>query len=123
MEAEKSLINDVFNLLRKQAWVDGVGNITTGTNTVIRLEMAVIIPGQGGDATTVLQSPTRYHIGQLPGAPNSVLVGVAVTRVICCYRNDFHMGINPFGALQIDVTGSGWSIIKPCTVTIFPHCY
>jgi hypothetical protein len=88
-----SMVDDKRDLFREQARIDGVANVTGAADTVVGLEVPVVIPGKSSHPVAVFQSQPFQGIGQLPGAPDALAKGIGMMRIVDRYRNDFPVRI------------------------------
>ena len=91
------VVDDVDQLLREQARVDGMADVAAAGGTVVGLQMAVIVPGQGTDAVAAGETPVSHGTGQLAGADKRFAVGVAMARVVAGHGYYFLIAIHAFG--------------------------
>ena len=82
------VIDDVDDLLREQAWIDGVADVAGATDRVISLQVPVIVPGQCRDAIPVLDAELVQRICQLPRPAETVCIRVTVQWVVGRDRDD-----------------------------------
>ena len=92
-----SMIDDVDDLLGEQSRVDGMAHKARARRAVIRLHMAVVVPGQRGDAIALRESPALHGVGQLAGTSETLAIRVAVARVVPGNRDDFLVAMHALG--------------------------
>jgi hypothetical protein len=81
-EAILRVIDDVDDLIDEQAGIYGVANCAHARNAIIEFEMAVAVPGQGGDAIARLDAQCDQGIRQLRAAfQQSRVVGPVIRSV------------------------------------------
>ena len=94
------MIDDVDQLLWKQARVNRMTHVATAGGRVVGFKMAIIIPCQGGNAITLRQVPPRDGVGQLTHATKGLPVGVTMTGVVVGHRNNFGTTVYRFCVLD-----------------------
>ena len=57
------MVDDVLDLLRKQARIDGVQDAAAAGHAVVQLEMAIAVPGQRGDALAMTDAQRFKRVG------------------------------------------------------------
>ena len=94
------VIDDVGHLLREQSRVDGVAYIAAAGGGVVGFEMAVVVPGQGGDTVTLREPPAGKAVGQLAGAKEGVAIGIAVAGVVAGDRDYLDVAVDALSVLH-----------------------
>ena len=82
------MINNPGNLLRMQAWVDGMNHRALATHGVVNLHMAIAIPGQGADAFAHINTARLERTGELPHTRLGVTVGITMNIAFKATRYD-----------------------------------
>jgi hypothetical protein len=88
------VIDDVNQLFREQARIDGVADIAAAGGGIIGLEVAVVVPGQGGNAVPLFQAPAGNSVGEPARPGEGFPVSVAMARVVTGYRYDFGVAVH-----------------------------
>ena len=83
------VVGNPRDLVRVQAWVDGVQHPARATDAVIQLEVAVTIPRQRGNAVAEAEIQAVQRFGHLPRARGGIPVGVAMQIALHPARHDF----------------------------------
>ena len=76
------VVDDVDELLRLQARVAGVHHHATARDGVIRLQVAVVVPGNRAHGVAACEAQPSQRVGQLARAHRAVGVGVAKQRAV-----------------------------------------
>ncbi|KAF1857266.1 hypothetical protein Lal_00014497 [Lupinus albus] len=87
------VVDDVGDLFREQARVDGMADHARAADAVIAFQMAVAVPGQRADSVARPHPQRRQRVRQLLGADPGVGVGVAVDRPLGGARHDLGVGM------------------------------
>ena len=82
------VIDDVDDLLREQARIDGVTDGAAARGGVVDLEVAEAVPGERADAVGRSHPEGAQRVGKLARAPVRVPVGVAVDAAFDQARDD-----------------------------------
>ena len=88
-----SVVDDVHQLLGKQARINGVQHRTVSGDSVVQLEMTVVIPGQGSNALTVLNVEFFKQIGYFTSSGSSVFHCVAMNITFTATTHDFRVRV------------------------------
>ncbi len=72
------MVDDVGDVLDREAGVDGVGDRAEAADGVVELDMAEGVPGQGGDTVARFDAETGQDAHELAGADFGLRVGLAV---------------------------------------------
>ena len=83
-----------------QARVQRVKNTPGSADAEVQLQMAVAVPGQGGDAVAELQLECIQRIGNLARAHSHLFVGVAMDIAFHPARDDFPLAMVAFCKLD-----------------------
>ena len=88
-----SVIEDIDQLLLEQSRVDRVAHRAYARDAVIKLEMAIAVPRQGGDPVALVDAQGLQHVGQLLDPGVAITPGIAVCRPLSGQRDDFHVPV------------------------------
>ena len=87
------VVDDVGQLLGVQARVAGVHDHAAARHGVVRLQVAVVVPGQRPHHAAGAQAQRLQSVGKLPGAPGHVGKPVAVQAAVGVARNDLLIAV------------------------------
>ncbi|MNT51041.1 hypothetical protein D3C72_1879890 [compost metagenome] len=87
------MVGDPRDLVGVQARVDGVQHAAAAAHAVVQLQVAVAVPGQGGDAVAEQQLLAIQRIGHLPGARCDVAPGATVDIALDTARDDLAVAV------------------------------
>ncbi len=82
------VVEDEDELFGEQARIDGVANQSGAGNAVIKLEMTMVVPRQGGNAIAGFEPQPGQRVGQLPHPPGRIGIAVAVQGRILVAGDD-----------------------------------
>ena len=91
------VIDDVGDLLREQARIDGVTDGAAARDGVVDLEVAEAVPGERADAVGRSHPERAQRVGELARAPVCVPVGVAVDAALDQARDDLGVAVIALG--------------------------
>ena len=94
------VIDDVDDLLGKEARVDRVADRAHAGNAVVQLEVAVAVPGQRADAVADLDAQREQRLGDLLRARVGVAIGVAMDRAFDGAGDDLGVAVVEGGMLD-----------------------
>ena len=97
------MVDDVDELFRKQARIDGVHHRSHAGDPVEGLEMAVAVPGQRADAIALFHAQPGKRLRQLARALVRFPVGVAVQGARAVRRRAFDRARHDFGVAMVPV--------------------
>ena len=80
-EAVGRVVDDVFQLIREEAGIDGVADRTHARHGEIDLVVTVGVPGEGPDPVAGLHAECRERIRQLLHAPMRIGIGPSTERL------------------------------------------
>ena len=86
------VIDDVRDVLHGKPRVERVQHPAAERNREVGLQMAAVIPGEGGDALAGFHAQARERIGELLGAAVEVPIGAALDRLVRPARDDLGGG-------------------------------
>jgi hypothetical protein len=89
------MVEYVGDLLWKQARIYRVDHGAHAGDGVIKLEVAVIVPGQGGDTVAGPDPVPGQRRGQPAGARKGIAVAIPVARLCAGNGHDFLFGVLP----------------------------
>ena len=89
----RRVVDDVLELLREQPRVDRVHHGADARHRVVELEVAVVVPGQRGDAVARLHARGHERVGELPRAAEHLAPGAAVPRRVQRHRDDLDVRV------------------------------
>ena len=87
------VVGDPCQLLGVQARVHGVQHAARATHTKVQLQMAVTVPGQGGDACALRHLLGIECVGHLTRAAGHIGPGVTVDVALHAARNNFTVAV------------------------------
>ena len=99
-QAVVRVVDDIGHLLRRQARVDGMANGADTGDGVIQLQMAVAVPGQGGDPVAGLHAQRHQAVGQPRHPLQSLRIALAVQAALHGHRYDFRFAVNAGAVIQ-----------------------
>ena len=74
------MVDHINDLLVKKPWIYGVANRAHAGDGEVKLEMAIVVPGDGGDTVAPVDAEARHRLGQLLRAPVRIGQCIAVDR-------------------------------------------
>ena len=82
------VIRNIDNLFCKKPWINRVADVSAARNTVIQLEVAIVVPGQCRDTVKWIQAKPCQCVGKPANSAKSVCVSVAVPWIVVDYRDN-----------------------------------
>ena len=82
------MIDNEYQLLRKQARIDRMAYVTRAADTVIDLKVPVVVPCDSRQAITITQLQFAECIRKLFRARNGLSVSAAMPGVVSCDRHN-----------------------------------
>jgi hypothetical protein len=95
------VLDDVGDLVREQARVDGVYDGADAGYPVVEFEMAIGVPSDRSDAIALANSPVEQCVRERSAARADVGVRVPMNGSVCTPGDDFHVGM-PLGGVIDD---------------------
>ena len=97
------VVDDIGELVREQARVDGVADRAHARHSEISLEMTVAVPGQCANALGLAHAQRRQRLGQLPGALVRRAIGAAVDRAAAVLVGPLDRARHNFGVAVMPI--------------------
>ena len=94
------VIQDPENLLGMQARVDGVKDPTGSTDSVVKLQVPIAIPGHAGHAGRGRQRQRVECVGNTPRSRPDIFPGAAVKIALHPPGDHLHIAVVPFCRLD-----------------------
>ena len=92
-DAVLGVVEDIHQLFREQARVDGVAHQAGTGHTEIGFQVAVVVPGQGGDPVALFQAQAQQRRTQLAGPPFHFAPVGAVEAAGGLHGDDLSIGV------------------------------
>ena len=94
------MVDDIGHLVRRQARVDGMADRADTGDGVIQLQVAVAVPGQGGDPVAGFHAQRHQAVGQPCHPLQGPCVALAVQAALDRDRYDFRLAVNAGAVIQ-----------------------
>ncbi|MNN11760.1 hypothetical protein D3C81_1247300 [compost metagenome] len=94
------VVDDIDQLLREQARVQGVAHRADAHDAVPGLDMVGGVPGQGGDTVTGLHAPGLQRVGHALGPSVNGAIGGAFDRPLDGSRHDLAVRVPVLGVIE-----------------------
>ena len=79
------MVDDENQLLREQSRVDRVADVARPADAVIGLDVPVVVPCKRRDSVARIRTQPGERIGELPGAIDTIPIGITMTRIVGCH--------------------------------------
>ncbi len=99
-QAVVRVVDDIGHLLRRQARVDGMADRADTGDGVIKFQVAVAVPGQGGDPVAGFDAQRYQAVSQTRHPLQGLRVALAVQAALHGDRYDFRLAVNAGAVIQ-----------------------
>ena len=89
------MIDNIYELVRKQARIDGVANIPGPADSIINFQVPVVVPRERRHPIAVIQTQFIERVCELARAIDGLPKRVTMSRIVSRNRDNFPIAVKP----------------------------